>query len=56
MYWDIYKNYFANKQEKNAYYISGEGQTLIFNVTSGSGNAVTIPANQKETNTIKDVS
>lgn len=55
MYWDIYKNYFANKQEKNAYYVSGEGQTLIFNVTSGSGNTTVIPANQKETDTIKGV-
>lgn len=27
MYWDIYKNYYANKQEKNAYYI-GKGVKL----------------------------
>lgn len=26
-YWDIFKNYYANKQEENAYVIAGEGRT-----------------------------
>lgn len=26
-YWDIFKNYYANKQEENAYVITGEGRT-----------------------------
>lgn len=25
-YWDIFKNYYANKQEENAYYISGQAE------------------------------
>lgn len=28
-YWDIYKNYYANKQEDNAYLITGEQEQLI---------------------------
>lgn len=36
-YWDIYKNYYANKQEKNAYVISGnEIQGQMTNATATS--------------------
>lgn len=52
-YWDIIKNYFANKQETNAYVISGVVHTLIPTVEDGTGvalaqNAPT--ANQPSTN------
>lgn len=37
-YWDIFKNYYANKQEDNAYYITHEdGTQIIANVTSVKG-------------------
>lgn len=46
-YWDIFKNYYANKQEENAYYIGASG--YIARVSNMRGN-ITYPniANNKE--------
>lgn len=35
-YWDIFKNYYANKQEENAYYIGSKGLTV--NLVTGARN------------------
>lgn len=46
-YWDIFKNYYANKQEEDAYVIhTGEGSSetvTSIQVKTGDGTAVTIP-------------
>lgn len=34
-YWDIFKNYFANKQEKNAYYIGNSDYVRTFTINTG---------------------
>lgn len=44
-YWDIFKNYFANKQEANAYYVSGASGQRIIEIQSG--NEAEIYINQK---------
>lgn len=44
MYWDIFKNYFANKQETNAYYINKSSAEQIITVYTG-GQPNNIPIN-----------
>lgn len=45
MYWDIFKNYFANKQEKNAYFVSGAAGERVIEIQSGNDAAITINTN-----------
>ncbi|QXP45080.1 major capsid protein [Microvirus mar45] len=46
-YWDIFKNYFANKQEKNAYYIGSARPITSFIITDSEGRTTTV-ANNKD--------
>ncbi|QXP45073.1 major capsid protein [Microvirus mar40] len=59
-YWDIFKNYFANKQEKNAYYIGISNAIRYFTILTGTvyntipvGKQNTINVEVVKTSTIK---